>query len=54
MEYKMIKAGEETTITEAEAIKIIGRREDFEIAKEGLSFVQDDIEIFFNESIMTK
>jgi|GEM_PF-3588163 len=47
MEYKMIKAGEESTIKETEAIEIIGSKNGLEIAKEGLSFVQDDIEIFF-------
>lgn len=47
MEYKMIKAGEESTITEADAVEIIGA-ENFDIAKEGLSWQQDDVEIFFN------
>jgi hypothetical protein len=48
--YKMIKAGEESTITEAEAIEIIGA-ENFEVAKEGLSWQQDDVEIFFSEQL---
>jgi hypothetical protein len=49
MGYRMIEAGEEIFITEEEAIKIIGSKEDFEISKEGVSFVRDDIEIFFIE-----
>ena len=46
--YKMIKAGEETIITEEEAIEIMGI-ETFEIIKNdgGISFAADDIEIFF-------
>jgi len=36
-------------MTEEEVIRIIGSKENFEIAKESVSFVQDDIEIFFNE-----
>ena len=47
--YKMIQCGEEKWISEERVREIIGDEEDFEIAKEGFSFIQDDIEIVFKE-----
>jgi len=45
----MIEAGEHRLITEAEARVIIGD-DDFEMMNDfGLSWIQDDIEIFFSE-----
>ena len=49
MQYHMIEAGEHRLITETEAKKIIGD-DDFEMMNDfGLSWIQDDIEIFFSE-----
>ena len=47
--YRVIESGEERFITQEEAIEICGGQENFEIAREGVSFVRDNIELFFKE-----
>ena len=50
--FKMIKAGEETTITKEQATEIMGQDEfDFQQNEASGSWVQDDVEIFLSRNI---
>ncbi len=49
--FRMVKAGEESFLTNEEVKEIMGENEyNFQIHTQSLSWIQDDIEIFFHEN----